>query len=457
MYTRLSTVSRNLITLAMFIVGIGWGVVSSRSGSEMAQMGNGVMPLLVCWGIARLAKPLLRAIGGGISKRLHGRSWADIALRDLAALKSMSIFSITVVAVAVFVFFYGLQTSLDNAARSSLHAMFDGTAIVQTTSAGKSGTDRLRATAIEADPHALVLAPTGVQYTDSYSTSCEGQIKEEIAEHEPLNEGLSSVIDHGSLSSFVPADAIQGDVDARDGVVSTDYGGEYGKIGQPVCVAGADGHWHRSKVTAIVRMASGMTGNFYVPRSLKPMENQHGKRMAMIHNNRVGQVRALVSDGSRKSLQVSDTRNIIDQLPLGAVAQREYSAGNRTSLYFTVYPILLISVVGLVSVVANDAESRRREARAAWMIGMSERQWATIGCVRTGVEVGVAGLLTMVAVVVSSNLTQQQSLAGYWHAARVYVPWPQLGMMALALLFVVGCGGLLYRSVYRGVARNGGR
>ncbi|WEV71919.1 hypothetical protein [Bifidobacterium sp. ESL0790] len=457
-YTRVSVVIRNLTTLAMFFVGIGWGIVSSLSGSEAAQAGIIVMPLLVCWSIARLAKPLLQTIGGSISRRLRGRSWTDIALRDVAALKSMSIFSITVVAVAVFVFFYGLQTFLDNTARSSLHAMFDGTVVMQTRNAGKAGTESLRDMAVKADSSTLVLAPTtDVTYLYHGFTSCEKQMKEEVSESSPSGKGLSSVIEHGSLSNFVPADAVQGDVDARDGVVSTDYGGEYGRIGQPVCIAGADGHWHRSKVTSIVRMGGGMAGNFYVPRSLKPLENQHGRRMAMIHQDHVGQARSVVSGAGGKDLNVSETRDVINQLPLGGVARRGAETGNRTSIYFTVYPILLISVVGLVSVVANDTESRRREARAAWMVGMGERQWALIGCVRTGVEVGVAGLLTMVAVVISNNLTQQSRLASYWHAARIYVPWPQLCMMVLALLVVVGCGGLLYRSVWRGVARNRGR
>lgn len=457
-YTRVSSAIRNLITLVMFIVGIGWGIASSLSGSEAAQAGNIVMPLLVCWGIARLAKPLLRVIGNAISKHLHGRSWTDIALRDVAALKSMSIFSITVVAVAVFVFFYGVQTFLDNTARSSLHAMFDGTVVMQTQNPGKAGTESLRGMAVKADPSTLVLAPTtDVTYLYRGATSCEEQMREENSDYSPRGDGLSSIIEHGSLSNFVPADATLGNVDARDGVVSTNYGGEYGQIGQPVCIAGSDGHWHRSKVTSIVRMGGGMTGNFYVPRSLKPVENQHGKPMAMIHQDYVKQARSLVSGATERGLTISETRDVINQLPLGGVALRGGEAGNRTSIYFTVYPILLISVVGLVSVVANDAESRRREARAAWMVGMGERQWTLTGCIRTGVEVGVAGLLTMVTVVISNNLTQQPRLAGYWHAARIYVPWPQLGMMVLALLIVVGCGGLLYRSVWRGVARNRGR
>ncbi|WEV58413.1 hypothetical protein OZX67_06180 [Bifidobacterium sp. ESL0728] len=453
-YTWFSAVIRNLITAVMFVVGIGWGIASSRSNSDAAQMGNGVMPLLVCWGIARLAKPLLRVIGSGISKRLRGRSWADIALRDVAALKSMSIFSITVVAVAVFVFFYGLQTFQDHAASTSLHAIFDGTSVMETGRAGKAGTEYLRMLARKADPRALVLSPTTqVRYLYSDSGGCDKQMKEDLAEGYPSGEGLSSVIDSGSLSDFIPVGARQGDVDARNGVVSA---GE-NKIGQPVCIAGADGHWHRSKVTSVIRMGGGMTGNLYVPRSLNPMENHHGRRMAIIHQDRTDRARGLVSDTGGRSVSVSNTADVIDQLPFGAVSQREFAGGNRVGVYFFVYPILLISVVGLVSVVANDAESRRREARAAWMIGMSERQWAMTGCIRTGIEVGTAGLLSMVTVVISANLTEQPRLVGYWHAARVYVPWPQLGMMALALLIVIGCGGLLYRSVYRSVVRNGGR
>ncbi|WEV66803.1 hypothetical protein OZX72_05935 [Bifidobacterium sp. ESL0769] len=452
-YTRFSNIVRNFITVAMFVVGIGWGIASSRSNSDAAQMGNGVMPILVCWGIARLAKPLLRAIGGGISKRLRGRSWADIALRDVAALKSMSIFSITVVAVAVFVFFYGLQTFQDHAASTSLHAIFDGTSVMETKQAGKAGTEYLRSVATKADSRALVLSPTTqVRYLYSDSGGCDKQMKEDLAEGYPLGEGLSSVIDSGSLSDFIPVGARQGDVDARNGVVSA---GE-SKIGQPVCIAGADGHWHRSKVTSVIRMGGGMTGNLYVPRSLNPMENHHGSRMAIIHKDCTGQARMLASDKGG-SVSVSNTADVIDQLPFGAVSQRESAGGNRVGVYFFVYPILLISVVGLVSVVANDAESRRREVRAAWMIGMNERQWAITGCIRTGIEVGTAGLLSMVAVAISANLTEQPRLAGYWHAARVYVPWPQLGMMAIALLIVIGCGGLLYRSVYRGVVRNSGR
>ncbi|WEV69898.1 hypothetical protein OZX73_03275 [Bifidobacterium sp. ESL0775] len=453
-YTRFSNIVRNLITVAMFVVGIGWGIVSSRSNSDAAQVGNGVMPLLVCWGIARLAKPMLRAIGGGISRWMRGRSWADIALRDVTALKSVSIFSITVVAVAVFVFFYGMQTFQDHAANTSLHAIFDGTSVMETRQAGKAGTRNLRALAREADPRALVLAPTTqVRYLYSDTGGCDKQMKEDLTGGFPLGEGLSSVIDSGSLSDFIPVGARQGDVDARNGVVSA---GE-SKIGQPVCIAGADGHWHRSKVTSIIRMGGGMTGNLYVPRSLNPAENQHGHRMAIIHHDRTVRAHGLVSDTGSRSVSVSSTGDVIDRLPFGAVSQREFAGGNRVGVYFFVYPILLISVVGLVSVVANDAESRRREARAAWMIGMSGRQWAMSGCIRTGIEVGTAGLLSMVAVVISVNLTEQPRLSEYWHAARVYVPWPQLGMMALALLIVIGCGGLLYRSVYRGVVRNGGR
>ncbi|WEV46086.1 hypothetical protein OZX62_06400 [Bifidobacterium sp. ESL0690] len=453
-YTRFSIVIRNLVTVAMFVIGIGWGIASSCSNSDMAQMGNGVMPLLVCWGIARLSKPLLRAIGGGISKRLRGRSWADIALRDVTALKSMSIFSITVAAVAIFVFFYGLQTFQDHAASTSLHAIFDGTSVMETGQTGKAGTGNLRSMATKADPRALVLSPTTqVRYLYSDSGGCDKQMKEDLAEGYPSGEGLSSVIDSGSLSDFIPVGARQGDVDARNGVVSA---GE-SKIGQPVCIAGADGHWHRSKVTSVIRMGGGLTGNLYVPRSLNPVENHHGRRMAIIHHDRTSAARVLASDKDDHSVSVSNTADVIDQLPFGAVSQRESAGGNRIGVYFFVYPILLISVVGLVSVVANDAESRRREARAAWMIGMNERQWAMTGCIRTGIEVGTAGLLSMVTVAISANLTEQPRLAGYWHAARVYVPWPQLGMMALALLIVIGCGGLLYRSVYRGVARNGGR
>ncbi|MDF7664840.1 hypothetical protein [Bifidobacterium sp. ESL0745] len=453
-YTRISAIIRSLVTVVMFVVGIGWGIASSRSNSDAAQVGNGVMPLLVCWGIARLAKPMLRGIGGGISKRLHGRSWTDIALRDVTALKSVSIFSITVVAVAVFVFFYGLQTFQDHAASSSLHAIFDGTSVMETGQAGKAGTRNLRELATKADSRALVLAPTTqVRYLYSDSSGCDKQMKEDLAEGYPSGEGLSSVIDSGSLSDFIPVGARQGDVDARNGVVSA---GE-GKIGQPVCIAGADGHWHRSKITSVIRMGGGMTGNLYVPRSLNPLENHHGHRMAIIHHDRVGQARAMAVGKEGRFLSVSDTKNAINKLPFGAVSQRESAGGNRVGVYFFVYPILLISVVGLVSVVANDAESRRREARAAWMIGMSERQWAMTGCIRTGIEVGTAGLLSMATVAISANLTEQPRLASYWHAARVYVPWPQLGMMALALLFVIGCGGLLYRSVYRGIVRNSGR
>ncbi|MCO6558339.1 MAG: hypothetical protein J6575_02715 [Bifidobacterium sp.] len=453
-YTRISAIIRTLITVAMFIVGIGWGIISSGSNSEAAQMGTGVMPLLVCWGIARLAKPMLRAIGGGISKRLHGRSWADIALRDVTALKSVSIFSITVVAVAVFVFFYGLQTFQDHAASTSLHAIFDGTSVMETSQAGKAGTRNLRVLARKADPRALVLSPTTqVRYLYSDTGGCDKQMKEDLAGGSPLGEGLSSVIDSGSLSDFIPIGARQGDVDARNGVVSA---GE-SKIGQPVCIAGADGHWHHSTVTSVIRIGGGMTGNLYVPRSLNPVENQHGHRMAIIHHDRTVRAHGLVSDTGSRSVSVSSTGDVIDRLPFGAVSQREFAGGNRVGVYFFVYPILLISVMGLVSVVANDAESRRREARAAWMIGMSERQWAMSGCIRTGIEVGTAGLLSMVAVTISANLTEQPRLADYWHAARVYVPWPQLGMMVLALLIVIGCGGLLYRSVYRGIVRNGGR